>query len=269
MPTGSDGGRPRPSYKNPPIGEVVCGIRFSPLVEFKLPHFGLFWSKLRDDYPNVQHQAPLAADGNLYIDTASGGPIPRIWFVNQSDDELVQFQIDQLYYNWRRREKDYPRFRTIFPKFDAVKRALDDLLKELNHPSLVITTHELTYINQIAQGEGWDSLDRLSDLFPLLALDTSRMPLPSGLKGLAWNLRFDLPNAGGALDVKVTSGARNPDQRPAVVLQLSVHGRTVGASWDTTRDWFSDAHTLIVDSFSNITGEAAQSGVWQKYYGND
>ena len=78
-----------PSYKIPPVIEVVCGINFKKIAQFKAPHFGLFWQKLRGDYPTCKHASPLGfppkppdfeADPELFF------PLPRLWFINEKEN---------------------------------------------------------------------------------------------------------------------------------------------------------------------------------------
>lgn len=60
-------GNPLPSYKRPPVDEVVCGFRFERLRELKVPHIGLLWEKFRNEYPTVQHAVPIATDNSLRL----------------------------------------------------------------------------------------------------------------------------------------------------------------------------------------------------------
>jgi hypothetical protein len=85
-----------PSYKNPPVNEVVCGLRFDTPEKLRIPHIGFLWDKFRADYPIIQHAPPIAiasAKGEILVDQAIGMPLPRVWFINKSDDQLVQFQL--------------------------------------------------------------------------------------------------------------------------------------------------------------------------------
>ena len=67
-----------PSYKNPPVNEVVCGLRFDTPAELRIPHIGYLWDKFRTDYPIIQHAPPIAsAKGEISIDPAIGMPLPR------------------------------------------------------------------------------------------------------------------------------------------------------------------------------------------------
>src|SRR5258707_9734421 len=99
---------PLPSYKNPPVDEVVCGFKFDPLSQLKVAHIGLLWERFRGEFPNVQHAAPISNDGSILVDETTGIPLPRVWFISKADNELIQFQPDRLYYNWRHRGDNYP-----------------------------------------------------------------------------------------------------------------------------------------------------------------
>ena len=84
-----------PSYKFPPVIEVVCGISFKKIEKLKAPHFGLFWQKLRSDYPKCQHAAPLGFPSkplDFDVDPEFPFPFPRIWFINEKEDGLIQLQ---------------------------------------------------------------------------------------------------------------------------------------------------------------------------------
>ena len=107
-----------PSYRRPPVIEVVCGLRFAPLKKLKIPHIGQFWERVRTKFPNCEHAIPLDV-GLGSLDPATGLPVPRVWLINKSDDRLIQLQRDAFLYNWRksRRTKKYPRYRNIIKEF--------------------------------------------------------------------------------------------------------------------------------------------------------
>ena len=48
-----------PDYSNPPLIEVVCGILFNSIDKLKVPHIGLFWEKIKKDYPLCQEKSPI------------------------------------------------------------------------------------------------------------------------------------------------------------------------------------------------------------------
>ncbi len=135
---------PLPSYKQPPVDEVVCGFRFEPLRHLKVPHIGLLWEKFRNEYPTAQHAVPIATDTSFIVDEATGIPLPRVWFISKADNELIQFQLDRFYYNWRHRGDDYPRYPSIIKKFEKAKSYLDN-------PANVAWQVRF----ELPQGKGW------------------------------------------------------------------------------------------------------------------
>lgn len=253
-----------PSFRRPPLDEVVFGVRFEPLGNFKVPFFGLLWQKFRSEYPTVEHATPLTAGTTLAIDTASGAPLPRVWFVNETDDELVQFQVDLLYYNWRHREKEYPRYATNFPKFEAAKNSLESLLAELALDPIIIVEHELTYINQIPQGQGWDTLADLPKVLPIFCVTSENFSFLPHPKNLIWSMRFDLPDSMGNLDVRLNQATRRTDKHPVLLLQLSAKGKAMSATWDSSRAWFNTAHDWIVKGFADLTAPEIQEQFWER-----
>ena len=71
-----------PSYKNPPVNEVVCGLRFNISDKLQIPHIGLLWDKFRADYPIIKHASPIASPkGEIFIDKAPGMHFPSVGFI--------------------------------------------------------------------------------------------------------------------------------------------------------------------------------------------
>ena len=50
---------PRPSYKDPPVIEVVLSVQFEPLKEFGLAHFGMLWPKFQREFPLTEGKQTL------------------------------------------------------------------------------------------------------------------------------------------------------------------------------------------------------------------
>ena len=49
-----------PSFRRPPVIEAALSVQYQPLVDLRTPHFGLFWEAVREKFPTVQEQPPLA-----------------------------------------------------------------------------------------------------------------------------------------------------------------------------------------------------------------
>ena len=243
-----------PSYRKPPVNEVVCGVRFHASDKLYIPHIGLLWDRFKAEYPKVQHAPPLAArTGQLLVDSATGVPIPRVWFVNEVGDELIQFQSDGFYFNWRRREGDYPRYEHVIENFKKVANIIEDFYEEYELGSIEPMEYELTYINHIPKGGGWDSIEDLPRVFSNLnwaQMEGRFLPRPDIV---SWQAVFLLPEGKGRLIVSLKQGTRSEDQVAVLILELKVLGIDNSAKKEGLRDWFNLSHEWIVRGFADLT----------------
>src|SRR6266700_1715015 len=100
-----------PSYDSPPVVEVVVGVAFRSLRRLPVVDLGGFWDgKLRDHFPRVQEQTPyvppMELSGAQSISVPNIWPLafphPRLWFLSNDEQELLQLQRDYLACNWRK-----------------------------------------------------------------------------------------------------------------------------------------------------------------------
>jgi uncharacterized protein (TIGR04255 family) len=253
-----------PSYKNPPVNEVVCGLRFDTPAELRIPHIGYLWDKFRTDYPIIQHAPPIAsAKGEILIDQAIGMPLPRVWFINKLDDQLVQFQIDRFYFNWRRRHSDYPRYDYVIKKFESVLNTIVNFFGELELGELKPIEYELSYINHIPNGQGWNTIDDLPKIFPdFVWKQTKKRFLPSPEK-VTWQTEFLLPEKKGHLIVNLKQAIRTEDKVTLLILELKTRGICESAHKEAIREWFDLAHEWIVRGFTDLTTPKIQK-IWER-----
>ena len=103
-------------YKKPPVIEVLCGIVFETIRSFKAHHLGLFWQKVRDKFLVCEH-APRLEVAFESLDLANY--LPRVWFISEEQNMLIQLQDDRFLFNWRRMQQReaYPRYSTIIEAF--------------------------------------------------------------------------------------------------------------------------------------------------------
>lgn len=253
-----------PSYRKPPVNEVVCGIRFHTPGELRIPHIGLLWNKFRTEYPGIQHAAPLATNkGEIRMDSETGLPIPRVWFINKSDDQLVQFQFDRFYFNWRLRKGDYPRYVYVIEQFESTINAIEAFFKEYDLGNLSPIEYELSYINHIPKGEGWDTIEDLPKIFAdfiWARKDTRFLPNPINL---AWTTEFPLQEKMGRLTVTLKQAIRTENKLPLFVLELNARGFHESEDIRAFRKWFDVAHEWIVRGFTDITTPYAHK-IWER-----
>jgi len=255
---------PLPSFKQPPVDEVVCGLRFEPLRQLKLPYIGLLWEKFRNDYPTTQHAIPIASDSSLLVDEATGVPLPRVWFISAADNELIQFQLDRFYYNWRQRGDDYPRYPSIIEKFEKAKNQLDAFTNEIQLGTINPVEYELTYINHVSIGQGWENIDDLPRVIRDLTWQREKHHFLPNPANVAWQVKFSLPDGKGSLNVKLNQTTRKVDNVRGLILELTAKGLGEEKTPRAMRSWFDLAHEWIVRGFTDLTTEEIQETVWKR-----
>jgi uncharacterized protein (TIGR04255 family) len=251
-----------PDYKNPPVIEVACGISFEAIKNFRAPHLGLFWQKVRNDFPLCEH-APRLEINPQHIDLAEF--LPRIWFINEKQNMLIQLQNDKFYLNWRRMQQEevYPRYNKIIRDFKTNHRIFQKFLEEEKLGSANPIKCELTYINHIPKTEGWGSLDEINNVFRDFTWDPNERFLPPPI-GLGGQVTFALPNNKGQLNVTLQHGSRKIDKNPILTLQLTARGLGPDKSMDSAWEWFEVAHEWIICGFTDLTGTIIQKDIWQR-----
>jgi uncharacterized protein (TIGR04255 family) len=191
-------------------------------------------------------------------------PLPRIWFINEKKNGLVQLQNNRFLYNWRKMQEEeaYPRYRAVIDTFKKNLTLFQEFLEEEGLGSLSPIECELTYINHILKGEGWESVADIHDILPDLDWRSeSERFLPEPLH-LGWQASFALPEDKGRLHAKLERAFRKIDNLPVFILELSAHGLGSNKSSDAIWDWFEVAHQWIVCGFSDLTSTKIQTGIW-------
>lgn len=253
-----------PSYVAPPLAEVACGFAFTLLPNFKIPHFGLFWSYIRNEYPKIEHAAPLAADEGIPVDEATGLPLPRVWFIDKSDTRLVQLQPNRVYVNWRSRPHDtkYPRYEQIMGSLRGAIKALGTLAEDAGLGSIVPQAGELTYVNHFSPGQDVGAFMESTFKDFCWQRDGRRfLPLPHEV---SWRSNFTMPGEGGVLRVRLYPARRQENNEALYVLELSAKSARQYKNIDEVLPWFDLAHEWIVKGFTDLTTEKAQKDVWKR-----
>ncbi|MCH8021681.1 TIGR04255 family protein [candidate division KSB1 bacterium] len=242
-----------PSYKNPPVNEVVCGMRIRPADKLLIPHIGLLWDKFRADYPMLQHARTIATTkGEIVVDKVTNLPIPRVWFINASDDQLVQFQNDRFYFNWRKRKSDYPRYDHVISNFETVLNAVKDLFNDFDLGGPEPIEYELTYINHIPQGIGWKTIDDLTEIFSDFIWNKTTARFLPNPEEISWVTKFSFPEQKSHLIISLKQAIRTEDEVPVLIFELKANGIDRD---NNVRNWFDLAHEWIVRGFTDLTTE--------------
>ena len=263
-----------PNYKSPPVIEVVCGILFKNIHALIAPHLGLLWEKYKSEYPICSEVSPLAPAIERFDDQetppkgfqiAEVPPLPRIWFIHEKENGIIQVQRDRFLHNWKkiRPEDAYPHYPVVIKLFKERLSQFVLFLQENKLGEIEPLQYEMTYINHIPLGDGWEDLKSVGKVFPDFAFRNSETRFLSGPESMNWRTSFVLPNAAGRLHVKIRSGKLRDFGTPVLLLDLTVRGIGEYNSLGKMYDWFDLAREWIVRGFKDLTGEEVQKRIWK------
>jgi len=259
----------RPSFKRAPLTEVVCGIQFRPLPGFQATHYGLFWQSIREEFSTSRTVAPISNIPTIApvnepqeITVTLRQELPRVWFISEDDSRLVQLQPDRFLFNWRDRPGvEYPRYPTIIGRFKQLFAKYQDFLRDNELGDLSMIGTELSYINTIKPGQGWQDLSQLGDIFPDFSWRRDNRFLRTAE---AINFRSNHPMPNGHLHVVIQTARSKEPSEQHIRFDLTARGNASEIGSDGLWNWYDIANTFIVGAFVDLTSESMQRNVWEK-----
>ncbi len=255
---------PSVSFKNPPINEVVVSTYFNPsLSGLRSEHIGLFWGKIKQDFPIVSQQPPVGI--TLDVNPEEPFPMPRYWLISENDINLIQIQKNAFMFNWRHRNEEYPRFhRDIKPTFDKYYGLFNGFIQtETNIEDLTIDLCELTYVNTVEKCEEWTGIMDTKKIIPSLSILNvdARYHDPVSLN---CNYIYRVSN-----DIQINVGIRSAvnaqnEDIPILIFEIRASGRLGHINKSRVDEWFDRAHDAIINCFLDITSQDIQNNLWQR-----
>lgn len=264
--------RKLPSYEQPPLTEVACSLLFSSIEGLLSPHIGLLWQIFQPEYPFCDDVVPIAPRIEVFDDQnaepqfklSNIPPLPRVLFTNQDGTRIIQIQRDRFVHNWRKINSDseYPRYGGLIKDFQNYLAKFNDFLAEAELGQVQPLQYELTYVNQVPQGQAWSTLEDIGQVFPDLSWETSTPRFLPQPQSISWAITFDLPDKLGRLHTSVRPAILNETS----ILLFEITARGIGnyTSLETLQNWFDMAHEWIVCAFADLTGEEAQAKIWKR-----
>ena len=256
------------TFKNPPINEVVIATYFdAPIADFRSEHVGLFWQKIRSDFPVVHQQPPTVSPLQIAPDIGAGEflPMPRYWFVANDDIYIIQVQKNAFMFNWRRRgSARYPGFHdNVKPAFDRYYNIFDEFVQtELDSSRLSIGSCELTYINSIESCELWAGPEDTPKVVPSFSIPTPGIDVAT-TPHFNCNYIYDL-DANTRLSVGIRDGTRTQNaDTPVLILDIKVVGRPEHGTRSAVARWFQTSHDRIIECFVGVTSPQMQATYWE------
>jgi uncharacterized protein (TIGR04255 family) len=260
-----------PKFARPPLIEVVCGVLFQSIDAFLVPHFGMLWErKFRDEFPTFRELDPLphlvenfgVADRDA-ITSFETTAIPRVWLLDRTENSLVQIQRDRFLYNWKkaRPQDQYPRFAQVAGTFFEQFEKLEAFLAEQELPTIHPHQFEITYVNHIPQGQGWETLADIGRVFPDFSWRRPRNGVCAPA-GISWTTVLDMPNQRGRLRAVINNAVSRLAKRQWLSLEITVRGLPAESSKESMKVWFDEAHQFINTTFVDLTSAEIRETIW-------
>jgi len=249
-----------PQYEKPPVTETVLGLEFRPISTWQTPFFGLFWSKIRDRYNKIAVRPPLPDESGEFGISINFGPMPvRCWFIDESEQWLIQLQNSRFISNWRKLTgNDYPSYQLFRNRFVDHYATFEQLLKDENFPEVHYFQAEVSYINQIEVS----GFSELSQIFPIFSgfREGGILPHPQGGE---IKIVYPMPDERGRLSIGIHSITNHATARE--LLQLTVTAKTLIASNTTEAalEALDFSHEWVVNGFTDFTSPEMHK-IWKR-----
>jgi len=268
---------PLPRFRNPPVSEVAVGVQFP--AALNPVHLGLYYQRVKANFPSVQVQPPIAPTFETFgaapivafgIPLPTFGLQPRMWFISNDDDSLIQLQSDRLVFNWRGglRGSRYPHFDKVYAGF---AKALDELemLAEAEGIAAAISVNqcEVTYVNPLPTANTGVSLSEPAKIFRVWS-DSLGVEWKEPQEDLSFTVRYRLNDEEGKpfgrLTAAVVSSSAAPNIAPGFQLEMTARGVPLGTGREGITSFHDHAHRAIVRTFAAlITPEMHK--LWERY----
>jgi uncharacterized protein (TIGR04255 family) len=253
---------------------MVIGVEFSELPNWTIPHFGLFWGEIRNEYQHCSVNPPLTSQIEIFGGqtkqelslnlTLIGPPEVRCWYFDKTQTWLIQVQRDRFIHNWRKTSQDaeYSRFHKIRERFEKEWQRFHDFVKLENIGDLQIRQCEVTYFNQIEPQGGQAVMAGLSEIFPCWKNKSSGNFLPEP-EIVSLRASYVIPENRGRLHIAAQPVFRHADAKE--IIQLEVSAKVIPSSPN-----FADAlraidlgHQWAVNGFADFTSTKMHD-LWER-----
>lgn len=276
-----------PDFDRPPLVEVALGVQFADLTGYRTHHAGLLWDKhFRARFPKCVERPPIDAVFETFGAVSQGPPrlqvqvlqvpgpvVPRLWFINDGDTELVQIQADRFLHNWRRSKEKarYPRYEPIREHFF---RELADVQSFFDAEKIgVIEPNqcEVTYVNHISLADGSDPWTQFHRIFELWGSFDAVRPAGGARLPAPEDARFSLRFVIGDLNSGELLGRLHIEGQPVIAeeaeriirLNMTARGCPKTPTFQGVADFLDTGRDAIVRGFAAIT-TAEMHELWER-----
>lgn len=260
-------------FARPPVDEVVLSVLFKPLNRFLAPHLGAIWQEFKKDrFVRIVERPPVNPTIEVFpnqgeeaeFEISNVPSFARIWFIHEDESKILQVQRDRFTFNWRRTDSDqkYPGFSAIFENFEDFYNRFGEMIKNLGIGSVTPSQYELTYIDQLMHGDGWNTLNDIGKVYSMFT--DFQQPDGSFWQGAELvNFRTSFPatHLRGRLHLAISNRVKMPEQKHTMQTDFTVRGFPEQSEY-RMEWWFKSARDQIRDKFACMFAEDIQTQVW-------
>lgn len=260
------------NFARPPVDEVVLSVLFQSLDSLLAPHLGQIWQEFRGaGFAHLAEQPPIPSvveqfpnpiqEAQFHISNVPN--LARIWFISEDNSEIIQVQRDRFTFNWRKTDlnQQYPGFSSICEKFEDFYNRFCKIIKDINIGEVTPLQYELTYINQLRQGDGWDKLDEIGKIYNMFVDCQQSDPFWLGAESLILRTSFALSDLQGRLHLTISNRVKMPEESQTLQTDFTMRGFPENTD-DTMIDWFKAAREQIREKFLFLFTENIQTQIW-------
>ena len=261
-------------FARPPVDEVVLSVLFGHLDSFLAPHLGEIWKEFKQDgFVNITEHPPVIPVVEEFPNPIKNPEwrinvpdLARIWFIHEDDSQIIQVQRDRFTFNWRKPKsnQNYPGFSTILERFEEFYNRFGNIVKNMEVGAITPLQYELTYIDQLFQGEGWNTLDGIGKIYNLFVDFQQSGSFWSGAESLRLRTSFHLEHLHGRLHLSIGNRVKMPEKQKTLQTEFTLRGFPENVEHDTMIAWFKSAHGEICKKFTSTFSEDIQTQTWER-----
>lgn len=262
-----------PEFDTPPVSEVALSVEFSSLEKWTSNTAILYGKFLQKEYPNIEIQPTLPSGIEIFGDEilqqkqikieALNPDGSRFWYLAEPPVWLIQLQKNRFVLNWRKviGDEEYPRYiDAMRPRFEQEWGRFTDFINQQEIGNIDVLQCEVTYVNDILKGKGWENLPEGLSLIAPLAGDSVNQFLPPQ-ESFTISGTFLMPKNGGRLRFSAAQLFRTTDKKETIQMRITARGKLQASTSDHVLGWMDYGREWVVRGFTDLTTEKAHS-IW-------
>ncbi len=261
-----------PDFVNPPVDEVALSIQFPTVKGLAVPHYGLLFHRIREDYPRFEVQPPIANVVENLASRSKGGragiqlltePQVRCWFMDRSENYLIQVQNDRFVCNWRkvRGDEAYPRYPLLRERLEKEWARFCTFLADEGFTEPQVNQCEVTYVNHIEYDKGWHGFGELGKVIESYSIPSASRFLPVP-EQVSMQVAYRIEDR-GRLHVSFKPVIRGMDAKEVLQLTLTARGAPSSSSTESALAWLDLGRKWVVRGFADFTNNNMHK-IWEK-----